>query len=243
MNCKFVIQYDGSKYYGSQKQPKHKTVESTLLKALKLLNIDTKIIFSGRTDKDVHATGQVINLEVPEYWSDLAKLKEKLNHTLPHSISIRSINIVDSDFHARFSAKKRSYRYIISTKAANPFSSDYITFVDDIDEKKIKEAIKHFIGTYDYKNFSKEGSDPNSTIRTVYDALFYKYKEFYIFKFSSNGFLRSQIRLMVGFLLAISDGKKSCEELIEHLEEKEPKNRFKKPAPAYGLYLSKVTYH
>lgn len=243
MNCKLVIQYDGCKYFGSQKQPDKVTVESTLQKALKLLNIDSKIIFSGRTDKGVHATGQVININIPEYWKDFIKLKNKLNDILPKSINIRSITQVSEDFHSRFSAKRRSYRYIVSTKPSNPFYDDYITFIDSLDEKKINEAIAYFIGRYDYKNFSKEGSDPNSTIRDVYEAKLYKYKGYYIFKFSSNGFLRSQIRLMVGFLLAISEGKKTIEDLKEHLNEKNPKNRFKKPAPSNGLYLSNVIYH
>lgn len=243
MNSKLVIQYDGTKYFGSQKQPDKTTVESTLQKAFKLLNIDTKIIFSGRTDRGVHATGQVINIDIPSYWQDFEKLKIKLNDTLDKSINIKSISAVNEDFHARFSAKKRSYRYIVSTKPSNPFFNDYITYIKHIDEKKIKEVIGLFVGKYDYKNFSKEGSDPSSTIRTVYEAKFYRYKEFYVFKFSSNGFLRSQIRLMVGFLLAICEGKRTIDDLKEHLTTQNPKNRFKKPADSNGLYLSRVIYN
>lgn len=243
MNIKLVIQYDGSKFYGSQKQPKFQSVESTLQDALSILNIDTKILFSGRTDRDVHATGQVINFTIPSYWKNLEKLKQKLNYKLPNSIRIKSIAQEKDEFHARFSAKKRSYRYIISTKKISPFNNDYITYVEDINEKKIKEAIKYFIGTYDFINFCKEGSDPNSTTRTIYEAKFYKYNEFYIFKFSANSFLRSQIRLMIGFLLAISTGKKDINDLKTHLKNNKIENIFKKPAPANGLYLSRVIYH
>ncbi len=243
MNVKAVIEYDGSKYYGSQKQPHHKTVESSLEKALNVLNIDTKLIFSGRTDRGVHASGQVISFNIPDFWQDLQKLKDKLNSILPNSIFIRSIQECSEDFHARFSATKRSYRYIISTSTPSPFNSTYITYIDNIDTQSIKEAIKLFKGSYDFKNFCKEGSDPNSTVREVYEAKFYKYKGFYIFKFSANGFLRSQIRLMVGFLLAISKGDKTIKDLEDHLNNLDLKKSYKKPAPSNGLYLSKVYYN
>lgn len=243
MNCKIVIQYDGSKFYGSQKQPKLSSVESTLQEALSIFNIDSKLLFSGRTDRNVHATGQVISLDIPFFWKDLTKLKDKLNNTLPNSVYIKSINPVEDDFHARFSAKKRSYRYLVSTKKPNPFNNDYITYLNDIDELKIKEAVKQFVGTNDFKNFSKEGSEPNSTIRTIYEAKFYKYKEIYVFKFTANAFLRSQIRLMIGFLLAISEGKKNIKDLKSHLKNDKLAYGFKKPAPANGLYLSRVIYN
>lgn len=243
MNVKALIKYDGSKYYGSQKQPHHKTIESTLEKALNTLNIDTKLIFSGRTDKGVHASGQVISFLIPDFWQDLQKLKDKLNSILPNSVYIRSIQECHKDFHARFSASKRSYRYIVSTSTPSPFNADYITYIEDINITRIKEAIKLFKGSYDFKNFCKEGSDPNSTLREIYEAKFYKYKGVYIFKFSANGFLRSQIRLMVGFLLAISKGDKTIEDLKEHLNNMNIKRVYKKPAASNGLYLSKVYYN
>ena len=91
MNLKFVIAYDGSLFQGSQKQPNGLTVENKLLKAFKRINIDTSIVLSGRTDKEVHATGQVFNCIVPDFWDDFSKLKEVLNRNLPSSIKINKI--------------------------------------------------------------------------------------------------------------------------------------------------------
>jgi tRNA pseudouridine38-40 synthase len=240
MNLKFVIAYDGSCYQGSQKQPNGLTVEDKLLKAFKKINIETNIVLSGRTDKEVHATGQVFNCLVPDYWIDFFKLKEVLNKNLPSSIKISNISKVADDFHSRFHAKKRVYRYIITSKPTNPFNDKFITYVQNIDEKLIKLAIKEFIGVYDFKYFHKTGSDKDITIREVFDAFFYKYKDIYVFKFTANSYLRSQIRLMVGFLLAINDNKQSIENLKKQL--KLEGHFFKLPAKANGLYLAKIKY-
>ncbi len=240
MNLKFTIAYDGSLYQGSQKQPNQNTIEDELLKAFKTLNIQTNIILSGRTDKEVHATGQVFNCEIPSYWTDFKKLKEILNKRLPSSIKINHISKVADDFHSRFHAKKRTYRYLITTKPTTPFNDKFITYVKDINEDLIKEAIKEFVGIYDFKYFHKTGSDKDITVREIFETDFYKYKNIYVFKFTANSYLRSQIRLMVGFLLAISNGKVTIEDLKEQLRVQ--KHHFKTPAIANGLYLAKIKY-
>jgi len=240
MNLKFVISYDGSLYQGSQKQPNGLTVENKLLTAFKQINIDTKIILSGRTDRDVHATGQVFNCDIPDYWTNLKKLQDVMNHHLPSSIKVKHISKVNDDFHSRFHAKKRVYRYVITTKQTTPFNDKFITHVNKIDETLLKEAIKEFIGVHDFKYFHKLGSDKEITVREVFETSFYKHKNVYVFKFTANSYLRSQIRLMVGFLLKINDGKLSITDLKEQLNMK--KHILKTPAPANGLYLAKVTY-
>lgn len=240
MNLKFVCAYDGSLYLGSQKQPNKNTIEDELLKAFKTLNIETSIVLSGRTDKEVHATGQVFNCIIPDFWTDFFKLQEILNKRLPSSIQIRHIVKVDENFHSRFHAKKRVYRYLITTKPTTPFNDKFITFVKTVDEKLLKEAIKEFIGVYDFKYFHKTGSDKDITIREIFETAFYKHKDIYIFKFVANSYLRSQIRLMVGFLLAINDKKLTIEDLKKQLNCE--KNIFKTPAKANGLYLAKIKY-
>lgn len=240
MNLKFVISYDGSLYQGSQKQPNGQTVEDKLLKAFKRINIETSIVLSGRTDKEVHATGQVFNCIVPDFWEDFSKLKEVLNRNLPTSIKILKISKVKDDFHSRFHAKKRVYRYLITSKPTTPFNDKFITYVENINEEILKVAIKEFIGIYDFKYFHKTGSDKELTVREIFDASFYKYKDIYVFKFTANSYLRSQIRLMVGFLLAINNNKQTIENLKEQLRLK--KHIFKTPAVANGLYLAKIKY-
>ena len=240
MNLKFVISYDGSLFQGSQKQPNGLTVEDKLLKAFKKINIETNIVLSGRTDKEVHATGQVFNCLVPDYWEDFFKLKEILNKNLPTSIKILKISKVKDDFHARFHAKKRVYRYLITSKPTTPFNDKFITYVKDIDKELLQEAIKEFIGVHDFKYFHKTGSDKELTKREVFNAEFYKYKDIYVFKFTANSYLRSQIRLMVGFLLAINNKKQTIENLKNQLNLE--KHIFKTPVIANGLYLAKIKY-
>jgi tRNA pseudouridine38-40 synthase len=240
MNLKFVVAYDGSLFQGSQKQPNGLTIEDKLLKAFKRINIETNIVLSGRTDKEVHATGQVFNCLIPDYWTDFSKLKEVLNRNLPTSIKILKISKVNDDFHSRFHAKKRDYRYIITSKETTPFNDKFVTYVENVDEEILKVAIKEFIGIYDFKYFHKTGSDKEITTREIYDAVFYKYKEIYVFKFTANSYLRSQIRLMVGFLLAINDKKQTIGNLKDQLRLK--KHIFKTPAKANGLYLAKIKY-
>ncbi|QKF60162.1 tRNA pseudouridine(38-40) synthase TruA [Aliarcobacter lanthieri] len=240
MNLKFICSYDGSLYFGSQKQPNQNTVEDELLKIFKTFSIDTKIIFSGRTDKDVHATKQVFNCFIPEYFDNFFKLKDILNRRLPSSIKILKISKVSDDFHSRFSAKKRVYRYIITTKPTTPFNAKYMTYVKNVDEELLKSAIKEFIGVYDFKFFHKTGSDKENTKREIFDTKFYKYKNIYIFKFTANSYLRSQIRLMVGFLLSINEKKLTIEDLKNQLNCK--KHIFKTPASANGLYLAQIKY-
>jgi tRNA pseudouridine38-40 synthase len=240
MNLKFVISYDGSLYQGSQKQPNGLTIEDKLLFAFKKINIETNIVLSGRTDKEVHATGQVFNCFVPDFWSDFLKLKEVLNRNLPTSIKILKVSRVKDDFHSRFHAKKRDYRYIITTKATTPFNEKFITYVPFVDEALLKMAIKEFIGVFDFKYFHKTGSDKDITVREIYNTNFYKYKDIYVFRFTANSYLRSQIRLMVGFLLAINEKKLTIEDLKKQLRLE--KNIFKTPVKANGLYLAKIKY-
>ncbi|MGB6329944.1 MAG: tRNA pseudouridine(38-40) synthase TruA [Halarcobacter sp.] len=240
MNAKFTIVYDGTLYQGSQSQANGLSVEDRLQKAFKSININTKIFLSGRTDRDVHATGQVFNCVLPLYWHDLSKLKDIMNKQLPSSISIKKIVKVGDDFHSRFHARKRVYRYLVSKKEVSVFSSKYISHYKEFDEELISKAIKSFIGVHDFEYFHKTGSDKENTVREVYEAKFYKYKDIYVFKFTANSYLRSQIRLMVGSLLKVGEKKLSIEDLKAQL--KKEKRVFKLPASPYGLYLAKVFY-
>jgi len=141
---KLTIAYDGSKFYGSQIQRTQKlpTIVGNFELALKKLQIKPKIEFSGRTDRGVHATGQVCHLDLPLFWNDLKKLKiVAINKIIKPSIIIKHIENCDESFHPRFDAKKRIYRYVISTQEFNPFMNNYITFLKTIDEKEIKKVL------------------------------------------------------------------------------------------------------
>jgi tRNA pseudouridine38-40 synthase len=240
MKIRLTISYDGSAYNGSQIQPDCTTVESKLQETLKLINIHTTLEFSGRTDKNVHAFAQVVSFCIPNFWQDLYKLRTTLNKMLPSSIYVRNIKSVKDDFHARFSAVKREYRYLISTKSLTPFNSKYLGYYKIINEEKINKAIKLFIGVHNFEYFSKKGSEPKSTIREIYDIKFYKYRDIYVLKFSANSYLRSQIRMMVDFIMKISQEKATLEELKTQLNNKTKVSWTL--ASGSGLYLSRIYY-
>ncbi len=241
MRVKATIAYNGTKFYGSQIQEREITVNGTLQEILSSLGIEVRIEASGRTDRGVHATGQVIHFDLPTFWNDTKKLQEVMNLNLPNSLHVRKIESVEDDFHARYSAKRRVYRYILKQGTSNPFQDEFITFMDKLDIDLLKIAIKKFEGTHDFNGFYKKGSDNKTTIRTIYKAYAYEHKGFTVFYFEANGFLRSQIRLMVGMLLGINSGKYFIEDLKNQLIPTGQKISFK-PAPSNGLYLAKIFY-
>ncbi len=236
MRAALYLSYNGTHYFGLQIQKEtSKTILGELENVLKKLGIEQRVIASGRTDKGVHATMQVCHIDLPSYWQDTKKLKRVLNEMLDDALHVKKIRQVNDDFHARYSAKRRAYRYIIKTTQSNPFEKDFVTFLEHVDLQQIQKNISLFVGEHDFQFFMKTGSDVKSTVRTVYKAFAYEYKGYIVLNFEANGFLRSQIRLMVGALLALSSQE------IQAQLDCEKKYKFK-PAPPNGLYLSKVVY-
>jgi len=240
---KIVYSYDGSSFYGSQIQTNSKfpTVMGELKKALRSLNINSTAYASGRTDRGVHALSQVCHLDIPSYFSDLEKLRGNLNHFLKPHIYIKNISDAKPEFHARFSAKKRLYRYIVSNSTYHPLYANYMIFIPQLDIDSLNKSLKEFIGTHDFSFFKKQGSDTSDSIRTIYKAYAYRRHRYIIINFLGNSFLRSQIRMICGFLFDMQKGKIGKEELIKQLNLKEQTNT--KLAPPQGLYLSKIYYN
>jgi len=209
--------------------------------ALHSVGIFCTPLASGRTDTGVHALCQPIAFDIPQYWEkELNKLRLHLNHKLYPYIKIKQLNPVNDDFHPRFHAKRRVYRYAVKIGEHDPFLSDYMTFIESLDTAKIEEAIKLFEGEHDFALFKKTGSEEKSSVRIIYKTSFYRYKGLYVFRFEANSFLRSQIRLMVGALLDISGAKITNEELKEQIGNTQ--RHTTKIAPPNGLYLSRVIY-
>ncbi len=244
MIIKCVISYDGSKFYGFQRQTedggnRHVTVESRFEEALKAVGINAKILGAGRTDRGVHGSGQVISFEAPFFWQDLVKMKNHLGDKLKPYIYIRSLQIANDNFHPRYDAKRRVYRYLISKREYSPFSADYVLF-KKLDLEKVNEAMNCFIGKHDFEFFRKTGSDENGTEREIFKAFAYKHKDLTVLYFEGDGFLRSQIRLMTAAILEYEAGNITLEDLKKQLGKKEKIVR--KPAPHTGLYLAKILY-
>jgi len=236
MRIAITLAYNGKEFFGSQIQKEtSQTVLGTFEKVLQKLGINTKVIASGRTDRGVHASAQVVHVDLPHYWNDLHKLKRVLNTMLPTSLHVRSIKQVSQTFHARYDATARVYRYLIKVGESNPFEADFITFVSQCDFDKIAKNIKLFEGVHDFSYFLKTGSDEKSPIREIYKAFAYRYKGIIVLHFKANGFLRSQIRFMVASLLHL--------DAFEIQKKLTCKHNYKiKPAPPNGLYLAKIHY-
>ena len=240
MRVKAIIAYDGSRFNGFQSQ-KHttNTIMHQLQNACKRVGISSKIVASGRTDAGVHATGQVIHFDVPKFWKDTKKLQSYLNSYLAPFITIKRVQPVDESFHARYSAKKRAYRYIVAKKPPSVFEAAYKSYFY-LDSKKTQKALQFFIGEHDFVYFHKTGSDTKNTIRTIYKASLYERKDFFVIYIEANGFLRAQIRMIVDSLRKLSENSLSLYQLKMQIAAQ--KQFSTTLAPPNGLYLCRVIY-
>ncbi len=240
MRVKAVISYDGSQYQGFQKQKSTKMTISTAIEdALASLQIDPTIVGSGRTDAGVHATGQVIHFDIPDFWNDLEKLKLNLNRKLT-DISFKHIAPAANDFHARFGAKKRLYRYVFKTQRPSVFEQKYISYYQEFNPDLLLKALKTFEGKHDFNFFHKTGTVTHTTVREIYHTNYVQRNGYHLIYFQANGFLRSQVRMMVDAAMLCARGDMTEIQLQEQL--KCQKKHTTKLAPPEGLYLAKILY-
>ena len=227
---------------GFQIQNALPTIELELQQALyKVCKEEVKIYPSGRTDRYVHAVGQVfhvdLNCSIPP-----SGLQRAMNSFLPQDIYIRYCEEVNEDFHARFSAKSKEYRYYINTKEYNPLTLRYMPFIPNLDVECMKEASKQLIGKHDFKGFASASIDPRkSTIKTIYDIQVLSFDDHLEFRFVGDGFLKYQIRRMMGILVEIGKHHFSGSIINEILESKNPCDS-KYILEGCGLYLYQVNY-
>ena len=242
MRYKLTVSYDGYNYMGFQIQNELDTIELELMKAFnKLLNVDVKIYPSGRTDRYVHANGQVchvdLSVDIPEYG-----LMKGLNAYLPNDIYIKEVEKVNEDFHARFSAVKKEYRYYINIKEYNPLTIRYLPYMPNLNIEAMKEAVELLIGTHDFKGFASASIDERKpTIKTIYSIDIINHGDKLEFIFIGNGFLKYQIRRMMGIIVEIGKGRFTKNKITEILESKNPADS-KYILDGCGLYLEKVYY-
>lgn len=241
-NIKIDFRYDGSRYYGFQRQPNKITVQGEIEKILKnVTKEDINLISAGRTDRGVHANHQVSNFytfsTIP-----VEKFKYLLSRSLPLDIDIFSVEEVNESFNARHDAKRRQYMYIISWDKT-PFKARYCKFVkEEIDIEKLKKIFSIFIGVQDFQNFRLKDCSSKITIREIYDIKVEKNGEDEIRIFiDGSSFLKSQIRIMIGTALEVYYGKLEENTIGIMLKDfsKEYKKNLVEPE---GLYLNKIKY-
>lgn len=240
MRVKAVVSYDGSFFQGFQKQKStSNTVTTQIEKALQSLHINSPIQGSGRTDAKVHASGQVIDFELPVFWKDTKKLKKELNRKLK-KIYIKHISFVDEKFHARFCAKKRVYRYVFKQKQPSLFEENYIAHYPLFDESILKKALKLFEGKHDFKYFYKTGSVVHTTIREIYSTSYISRGDYHYIYFQANGFLRAQVRMMVEAVMLCAKGQLTLSQLQAQIDAHTKQTNTL--APPQGLYLARIIY-
>lgn len=235
--------YDGSKFFGYQKQKEKRTIQQELEEKLSIINDGVPVLVSasGRTDAGVHAYGQCAHFDLTISITS-KKLKMALNSLLPGDIYIREVKEVSNDFHARFDVKKKEYIYKINLGEYNPLEKDYIyQYNKSLNIDSMKEAIKLFEGEHSFESFTKSNVETDDFVRTIFATEILEKNNILEIHFIGNGFLRYMVRNMVGFLIEIGEEKRKPQEVIEVLEKRDRKEAGKTAHPE-GLYLDKVFY-
>ncbi|MFA5008742.1 MAG: tRNA pseudouridine(38-40) synthase TruA [Candidatus Omnitrophota bacterium] len=245
-NICLEVEYLGTNYYGFQLQDKvgkrEITVQEVLERAIrKLFKQKIRIAYASRTDRGVHAKGQVVNFKVDTI-IPLKNIKNALNTFLPPDVRVKKVKIAPDDFHARFKAKSKLYRYIILNKAEpTVFSSNFSWHVaKPLDISKMVRISKKLKGIKDFSIFAKEPSTYETCIRNLKSISIKKSKGFINIDLQASGFLRNMARNIVAFLVRVGSGGLSLKESAQILKKKKPYAN--KPAPAHGLCLIKVNY-
>jgi len=243
---KLIISYDGTNYGGWQVQPNASTIQELLEKALTTaLRIPTQVVGAGRTDAGVHAKGQAAHFYSEEA-VDAYKLLASLNGLLPRDIRVLALHEVEEDFHARYSAKGKIYRYHLNLhRVPLPFRSRYALHVTyPLDLTLLKKACTLFIGTHDFTSFSNEahsGSAAKNPVRNLRRLELVESEDEIYLEFEGEGFLYKMVRNITGTLLDVARGKLALEAIPEIFEAKD-RSCAGAAAQAHGLILHAVEY-
>lgn len=242
-NLKLTLQYHGADFHGWQKQTGTRTVQGELETAFfQLFGQHVDVEGSGRTDAGVHALAQVASVKI-ENNIPLKNLKRALNDVLPSDVRISKVEHVEDDFHARFAAKKKTYKYMACVGGTRPalWHNTVGFFGCEVDLKKMQAAANLLLGKHNFKGFCSAHTVVKDFEREIFDILIKKRGRVYTFEVSGNGFLYNMVRIIVGTLLEVGCGKKSEEHVKKALETGDRKFAGKTMA-ACGLYLKNVEY-
>lgn len=241
---KLTIEYDGCSFHGWQSQPDANTVQDALQAAfLKLTGESLCVIGSGRTDAGVHALGQVAHVDLPKAYPT-NQITGAINYFLKdRGVVLLNAEEVDFDFHARFSAKARQYTYKIMNRPM-PLTLDegrYWHIKKELDLNLMREAASHLVGHHDFNTFRSIRCQATLTMRTVDFLTLEKIDNVILIKIQSKAFLHNQVRIIVGTLKLVGEGKWTVQDVKEALQAKD-RIRGGPTAPPEGLYFTKVFY-
>ena len=240
MKCKVI--YDGSKFYGFQVQNKQRTIQGEIQKAIeKVAQEEITIHASGRTDAKVHARGQIFHFDTQKELPD-ERWKQGVNTYLPNDIYIASFEHVSEEFHSRYSATGKEYRYYLNTLEYDPMQTNYIYQLGKpLDVEAMDEAAKIFLGEHNFASYCSYDQYGN-TIRTIYKFDVTQRDGIVEFRVIGNGFRRYMVRHLVGALIQIGEHRYTKEQAKEKLESCGKEHILFKAKPQ-GLYLYQVFYH
>lgn len=244
-NLKVCIAYNGAAYHGFQRQNNAVTVQQTVEEKMsKLLGQPVTINGCSRTDTGVHARQFYFNSKISNAIPCDGFVKG-MNSLLPDDIAVLSCEDADEAFHARFCSKGKEYVYIVSnTPQRDVFSRNLVLhYPAALDERVMNKAARLFIGEHDFAAFCKAEAKEHlkSTVRTVYDFNVARDGDKVIFTVSGNGFLHNMVRIMVGTLIYVNEGKRTEDDILRSLETGD-RETAGKTIPPEGLYLNKVFY-
>ena len=242
---KCTIKYDGSGFHGYQRQPALRTVQGEIEKALKYISrgqvIETHC--SGRTDAGVHAIGQVFHFET-DLQIPLKQWKFIFNNALPEDIYLAEVKQVANEFHARYLATGKEYRYyILNEKLPNVFNRNYVyQYPGELNREAMRKACAYFIGEHDFTTFSSAKSTvKGSKIRTLESLEFKEDGNHIELIFKGGGFLYHMVRIITGVILDIGRGKYNPEDIPGLFKERN-RSAVGRTLTASGLYLWQVDY-
>jgi tRNA pseudouridine38-40 synthase len=242
-NIKLTLQYDGSNYFGWQIQNDQPTVQAEVEAALsRITNAPVRTIASGRTDAGTHALGQVVNFKTHSR-IDSSSLVPAMNSLLPDDIAVRKAEDVPLEFHSRYSALSKIYRYLIlNRREPSPFYRNYAWHIPYfIDLEKMASALTHFQGKKDYSSFRAASSSDRNPVRNIITAHLNREGDFIKFTLEAESFLRHMVRIIIGTLVEVGREKLKPQDIKEILEARN-RTAAGPTATARGLYLVKVKY-
>lgn len=242
-NLKLTIEYNGAEFFGWQKQKNCRTVQEEIEKAfLTLTGESVSVEGSGRTDKGVHALGQVASVQT-ENIMPTKNFKIALNDLLPRDIFVKKVEETEKDFHARFSAKRKTYEYVVHVGGERGAINNTLVayYPYKVDDKKMREAAQLLIGRHNFKGFCSSDTNVTNFEREIYDLKINKKNSMYTFTVCGNGFLYNMVRIIVGTLLDVGRGHLSIDKVKNALETGN-RNNSGQTMPACGLYLKNVEY-
>ena len=243
MRYLMTFSYDGSKFYGYQKQPDKPSVQENIELALTTINSNNfvSISASGRTDNGVHALNQKAHFDLDRD-INIDILRNSLNKLTSKYIYIKDIKTVTDDFHARFNVIRKKYTYKINLGEYNPIESDYIyQYNKNIDIKKMNIAIKKFEGKHNFKSFTKPNPEISDYEREIFETSIVLKDNILSISFIGSGFMRYMVRNIVGCLIEIGENKRNIDD-IDRLFKCEDRKEAGIKAEACGLYLEDVFY-